>query len=71
MLILELSSYLVGIGKNAYKCFSDWLFITRLRVLLTDWLILEYNEKVTLDISMPCLVSSDKLSFFIKYFSSL
>ena len=32
---------------------SDWLFNTQSRVLQADWLILENNEKVTLNINMP------------------
>ena len=33
---------------------SDWLFNTQSRVLQTDWFILEFNEKATLNINMPC-----------------
>ena len=32
---------------------SDWLFNTQTRVPLADWLILENNEKATLNINMP------------------
>ena len=32
---------------------SDWLFNTQSRVLLADGLILENNEKATLNINMP------------------
>ena len=32
---------------------TDWLFNTKLRVLQADWLVLENNEKATLDIHMP------------------
>ena len=32
---------------------SDWLFSAQLRVLPPDWLILENNEKATLNINMP------------------
>ena len=32
---------------------SDWLFTTQYRVLQADWLILEINEKATLNINMP------------------
>ena len=30
---------------------SDWLFNTQSRVLQADWLILEFNEKATLNIN--------------------
>ena len=55
MLTLELSTY-VG---NSHLCLyntqsnSDWLFTARSRVLQADWLILENNEKATLNINMP------------------
>ena len=32
---------------------SDWLFNTQSRVLQADWLILENNERATLNINMP------------------
>ena len=32
---------------------SDWLFNTQSRVLQSDWLIIENNEKATLNINMP------------------
>ena len=31
---------------------SDWLFNTQSRVLQTDWLMLENNEKATLNINI-------------------
>ena len=31
----------------------DWLFNTKSRVLQADWLILENDEKATLNINMP------------------
>ena len=34
---------------------SDWLFNTQSRVLQDDWLILENNEKATLNISIHIL----------------
>ena len=35
---------------------SDWLFATQSRVLQADWLILEINEKATLNINMPYFI---------------
>ena len=32
---------------------SDWLSNTQSRVRQADWLMLEYNEKATLNINMP------------------
>ena len=32
---------------------SDWLLNTQSRVLQADWLMLENNEKATLNINMP------------------
>ena len=32
---------------------SDWLFNTQSRVLQADWLMLENDEKATLNINMP------------------
>ena len=31
----------------------DWLFNTQSRVVQADWLMLENNEKATLNINMP------------------
>ena len=43
---------------------SDWLFNTQSTVLQADWLILEINEKATLNINVPyCIVlHSDKVN---------
>ena len=35
------------------KSKSDWLLNSQSRVQQADWLILENNEKVTLNINMP------------------
>ena len=56
MLTLELSSYVSKIPINLIQHLvtkSGWLLDTQSRVLPADWLILEYNEKATLNISMP------------------
>ena len=37
---------------------SDWLFQTPSRVQQTDWLILENNEKATLNINIPYLATT-------------
>ena len=54
MLTLELSSIVLKTPNDAYKTQSkcDWLFNTQSRVLLADWLILEDNEKATLNINI-------------------
>ena len=51
MLTLELSSYVLGIPNDAQSKF-DWLHITQSRALQADWLILQNNEKATLNINM-------------------
>ena len=38
---------------NYYQPKSDWLCDTNSRVLQSDWLILETNEKATVNINMP------------------
>ena len=49
---MELSSYLFEIPNDVYTN-SDWLFNTQSRVLRADWLVLEFNEKATLNIAPP------------------
>ena len=58
MLTLKLSSYILEIPNDAYTTLSqsDWLFNTQSRVLQADRLMLENNEKATLNINMPYLV---------------
>ena len=55
MLTLELSSFILEIPNDAYTTLSqsDWLFNTQSRVLQADRLMLENNEKATLNINMP------------------
>ena len=40
-----------------HSAISDWLYNTKSRVLQADGLILENNEKATLNINMPSLMS--------------
>ena len=60
---------------------SDWLFNTQSRVLQADWLILENDEKATLNINMTycrefivfhgdacCLYSMDTIDIVALYF---
>ena len=51
MLTLELSSIVLESPIDT-RSTSDWLFNTQSRVLQADWLILENNEKATLNINM-------------------
>mgnify|MGYP001800233136 CR=1 FL=1 len=56
MLTLELSSHLLEFPIDAYMqlgSISYWRLITQPRVLLGDWLIMEYTEKTALRINMP------------------
>ena len=57
MLTSELSSYVLEIPNHAYPIQHsvnfEWLFNNRSRVLQADWLMLENNEKATLNINMP------------------
>ena len=56
MLILEFFSIVMEIPNAAYTTLSQTLigvFNTHSRVLQADWLILENNEKATLNINMP------------------
>ena len=68
MLTLKLSFYLLGNPNivNTTLSISDWLFFTQLRVLWSDWLILDNNGKVTaLFIIMPfCLFSVHSLNWY-------
>ena len=47
-----------------YPVNSDWLFNSQLRVLSVDWLILENNEKATLNIDMPYYAEVSELQIF-------
>ena len=53
MLTSELSSYVLEIPNGAYTTLSQNLIAFSKRVLQADWLILENDEKATLNISMP------------------
>ena len=56
-LTLELSSFVLEIFQwwlyNTLSIPSNWLFNTQSRVLQAYWLMLENNEKATLNINMP------------------
>ena len=60
----EYSSYILEIPNDAYTTLKfetqsnfDWLFNTLSRVLQVDWVILEINEKATLNITCPIFCS--------------
>ena len=51
IIFLEIGNSLCRLYNTQSK--SDWLFNTQSRILETDWLKLENNEKATLNIDMP------------------
>ena len=55
MLRMELSSYVLEIPNDVYytRSISYWLSNIQSRALQADWLILENNEKATLNINPP------------------
>ena len=50
-----------------HSAISDWLYNTKSRVLQADWLILENNEKATLNVNMPSLMSKQTHFTFFQY----
>ena len=56
MLTLKLLSYVLAIPNDAYTTLGknlSWSLINQSRVLQADWLILDNDEKATLNTNMP------------------
>ena len=75
MSALELSSDVLEIPNNAYTALSQnligWSTLSQARVLQADWLIMENNEKATVNIKVPLMVGSEYLFSLVQQLLSL